>query len=458
MTPDEFRRYGYQAIDWIADFLERPERYPVLATVKPGQLTDALPACGPECGEPMETILADFERLIVPALTHWNHPGFMAYFASSAAQAAILGELLSSAVNQNGMVWKTSPAVTELEQVSLKWLRQWYGLPEDWFGLLFDTASVGSMHAIAAARHAADPDSRTKGMRAPLTVYTSAQSHSSIEKGAIALGFGQEYVRRIPVDAEFRMRPDELAAAIERDLRDGLRPCCVCATVGTTNTTSVDPVPAIADICEKHGVWLHVDSAYAGAFMTAPEFRWAFEGCDRADSLVTNPHKMLLTPMDCSAFFTRKPETLRQAFSLIPEYLRTEDHPRVVNLMDYGVPLGRRFRSLKLWFVMRAYGREGMAEVMRGHVRLAQIIKRAVDEDPRFECVAPAPFSVVCFRYKGTDEENKRIQERVNSTGDMFISGTVLNGRYTLRLAIGNLATRREHVERAWELISKAVE
>ncbi len=366
--------------------------------------------------------------------------------------------MLSSAVNQNGMVWKTSPAATELEQVSLKWLRKWYGLPENWFGLLYDTASIGSMHGIAAARHAADPESRTKGQRSPLTVYTSEQSHSSIEKGAIALGFGQEFVRRIPVDEEFRMKPDVLAAAIERDLRDGLKPCCVCATVGTTNTTSVDPVPQIADICEKHGIWLHVDSAYAGAFMVAKEFRWAFEGCDRADSLVTNPHKMLLTPMDCSAFFTRKPETLRQAFSLIPEYLRTEDHPRIVNLMDYGVPLGRRFRALKLWFVMRAYGREGMAQVMRSHVELAGIIKRAVDDDPRFERVAPMPFSVVCFRYKGTDEENKRIQDCVNATGDMFISGTVLKGKYTLRLAVGNLATRREHVERAWELISKAVE
>ncbi len=458
MTSDEFRRYGYQAIDWIADFLERPERYPVLATVKPGQLTDALPSCGPERGESMEAIFGDFERLIVPALTHWNHPAFMAYFASSAAHPAILGELLSSAVNQNGMVWKTSPAVTELEQVSLKWLRQWYGLPEDWFGILYDTASIGSLHGLAAARHAADPDSRTKGLSPRLTVYTSEQSHSSIEKGAIALGIGQEHVRKIPVDAEFRMKPEEVAAAIERDLREGLKPCCVCATVGTTNTTSVDPVAAIADICEKHGIWLHVDSAYAGAFMTAPEFRWAFEGCDRADSLVTNPHKMLLTPMDCSAFFTRKPDTLRRAFSLIPEYLRTEEHPRVVNLMDYGVPLGRRFRALKLWFIMRSYGREGIAEVMRSHVSLAQIIKRAVDEDPRFERVAPAPFSVVCFRYKGTDDENRRILKCVNSTGEMFISGTELKGRYTLRLAIGNLATRREHVERAWELIRKAVE
>jgi aromatic-L-amino-acid/L-tryptophan decarboxylase len=458
MTSEEFRRYGYQAIDWVAGFLERPERYPVLATVKPGELTDALPARGPERGEPMEAILADFERLIVPALTHWNHPGFMAYFASSAAQQAILGELLSAAVNQNGMVWKTSPAVTELEQASLKWLRQWIGLPEEWFGLLFDTASIGSMHAIAAARHAADPESRTKGMQPRLTVYTSEQSHSSIEKGAIALGFGQEHVRKIPVDDAFRMKPEALAAAIEQDLKDGLKPCCVCATVGTTSTTSVDPVPAIADICEKYGVWLHVDSAYAGSFMVAPEFRWAFAGCDRADSLVTNPHKMLLTPMDCSAFFTRKPETLRSAFSLIPEYLRTEEHPRAVNLMDYGVPLGRRFRSLKLWFVMRSYGREGMADVMRSHVSLAQIIKRAVEEDARFELTAPAPFSVVCFRYKGTDEENKRIQDCVNATGDMFISGTVLKGRYTLRLAVGNLATRREHVERAWELIRKAVE
>jgi aromatic-L-amino-acid decarboxylase len=453
MTPEEFRRHGYQAIDWIADYLARPERYPVLAKVKPGELTDALPAAGPERGEPMETILADFERLIVPAVTHWNHPGFMAYFAISASEPGILGELLATALNLNGMLWKSSPAVTELEQVALRWLRQWTGLPEDWFGCIYDSASIGSMHGIAAARQAADPQCRTRGAAQGLVVYTSGQAHSSIEKGAIAVGIGQDFVRKIPVDAEFRMRPDALEAAIERDLADGLRPCCVCATVGTTSTTSVDPVPEIADICERRGIWLHVDAAYAGSIMVAPEFRWAFAGCDRADSLVTNPHKWFMTPVDCSVFYTRRPEVLRAAFSLIPEYLRTTDEPRAVNLMDYGVPLGRRFRALKLWFVMRYFGREGMASLLREYVRLAQDLAREVDADARFERVAPTPFSVVCLRYKGTDDQNRRIQEHVNSTGEIFISGTVLNGRFTLRLAIGNRATQREHVERAWALI-----
>jgi aromatic-L-amino-acid decarboxylase len=458
MTPDEFRRYGYQTIDWIADYLAHPERYPVLATVKPGQLTDALPASGPERGEPMEAILADFDRLVAPAVTHWNHPGFMAYFANTGSEPGILGELLSAALNVNGMVWQSSPAVVELEQVALRWLREWTGLPLDWFGLIYDTASVASMHAVAAAREAADPQSRTRGTSPGLVVYASGQAHSSIEKGAIAVGIGQDNFRKVPVDAEFRMRPDALAEMVGRDLAAGLHPCCVCATVGTTATTSVDPVPEIADIAERHGLWLHVDAAYAGSLMLAPEFRWAFAGCDRADSLVMNPHKWLLTPMDCSAFFTRRPEVLRSAFSLIPEYLRTAFDPRAVNLMDYGVPLGRRFRALKLWFVMRYYGREGLANILRAHVALAQELAAQVDADSRFERTAPTPFSVVCFRYKGTDDENKQIQERVNSTGEIFISGTVLNDRYTLRIAIGNQATQRSHVQRAWELIHEAAD
>jgi aromatic-L-amino-acid decarboxylase len=455
MTPDEFRRHGHQAIDWIAEFLENPSRYPVLPSIKPGQLTDALPAAGPEYGEPMERIAADFERLIVPAMTQWNHPGFLAYFANSATPEGILGELFTAALNGNGMLWKTSPAVTELEQVALRWLRQWSGLPEDWFGLIYDTASTSSMHAIAAAREAADPESRTKGSRAGLVVYTSEQAHSSIEKGAIAVGIGQDYVRKIPVDDEFRMRPDALREAIDSDLAAGLRPCCVSATVGTTSTTSVDPVPAIADLCEQHGIWLHVDAAYAGAAALVPELRWAFAGCERADSFVTNPHKWMLTPMDCSVFYTRRPEVLRRAFSLIPEYLQTAQDPRAVNLMDYGVPLGRRFRALKLWFILRSYGREGLAETIRGHVAMAQDFARMVDADPCFERTAAAPFSVVNFRYKGSDDENRRILDRVNATGEVFLSGTVLRRRFTMHLAVGNHQTRPEHVARAWELVRR---
>jgi len=453
MTPDEFRRYGHEAIDWIAAYLENPQRYPVLPRVKPGQLTDALPEAGPRQGEPMEKITADFERLVVPAMTHWNHPGFFAYFANSSTPEGILGEMFTAALNGNGMLWKTSPAVTELEQVVLRWLRQWSGLPENWFGLIYDTASVASMHAIAAAREACDPESRTRGNRPGLVVYTSEQAHSSIEKGAIAVGIGQDYVRKIAVDDEFRMRPDALREAIEKDILAGLRPCCVSATVGTTSTTSVDPVPAIADICEQYRLWLHVDTAYAGATAILPEYRWAFAGCERADSFVTNPHKWLLTPMDCSVFYTRRPDVLRRAFSLVPEYLQTAQDPRAVNLMDYGVPLGRRFRALKLWFILRSYGLEGLQEVLRAHIRMAQEFAAVVDGDPRFERTAPAPFSVVNFRYNGTDDENKRILEAVNATGEAFLSGTVLHGRFTMHLAVGNHATRPEHVRRAWQLV-----
>ena len=457
MTPEEFRRHGHQAIDWIAEFLEHVERYPVLPPVKPGDLTDALPQQGPERGEPMEAIVADFERLIVPASTQWNHPGFLAYFANSSTPEGILGELYTAALNGNGMLWKTSPAVTELEQVTLRWLRQWSGLPEDWFGLIYDTASISSMHAIAAAREAADPESRTKGTARGLVVYTSEQSHSSIEKGAIAVGIGQDNVRKVPVDAEFRMRPDALEELIERDLRAGLRPCCVTATVGTTSTTSVDPVAAIAEICRRHNLWLHVDAAYAGSAALMPEFRWAFEGCGQADSFVTNPHKWLLVPMDCSVFYTRRPEVLRRAFSLVPEYLETQADPRAVNLMDYGVPLGRRFRALKLWFVLRSYGREGLAAMLREHVRLAQWFAREVEADSRFELAAPVRFSVVNFRYKGSDESNRRILERVNAAGDVFLSSTVLSGKYTMHLAVGNQFTGQRHVQRAWDLLRSVV-
>jgi aromatic-L-amino-acid/L-tryptophan decarboxylase len=455
MTPEDFRRHGHQAIEWIAEFLENPGRYPVLSRAKPGELTDALPASGPETGEPMERILADFERLVVPAMTHWNHPGFMAYFANSATPEGILGEMFAATMNANGMLWKTSPAVTELEQVALRWMRQWSGLPEEWFGLIYDTASTSSMHAIAAAREAADPESRTRGTRPGLVVYTSEQAHSSVEKGAIAVGIGQDYVRKIAVDDEFRMRVDALQRAVEADVVAGLRPCCVTATVGTTSTTSVDPVPAIADICERYRMWLHVDAAYAGSAALLPEARWAFAGCDRADSFVTNPHKWLMTPMDCSVFYTRRPEVLRRAFSLIPEYLETAQDPRALNLMDYGVALGRRFRALKLWFVLRSFGREGLAAVIRRHIAIARDFASWVDADPCFERTAPAPFSVVNFRYRGTDDENRAILDRVNATGEAFLSGTVLRGRFTMRMAIGNRGTGPEHVARVWELVRR---
>jgi aromatic-L-amino-acid decarboxylase len=457
MSPEEFRRFAHEAVDWIAGYLADPECYPVLPKIQPGELADTLPHSGPEAGEPMERLLEDFRRLIVPGITHWNHPGFMAYFANTAPGPGIIGELLAASLNANAMLWKTSPAATELEQVVLDWLRQWMGLPDGLFGIIYDTASTSSMHAIAAAREMADPEARTLGASRGLTLYTSEQAHSSIEKGAISIGIGQHNVRKIPVDGEFRMRPEALAQAVEADLAAGLRPFCVVATVGTTSTTSIDPVPAIAEIAERHGLWLHVDAAYAGSAAIVPELRHILNGAERADSLVVNPHKWLFTPVDLSAFYTRRPDILRRAFALVPEYLRTAEDSRAVNYMDYGVPLGRRFRALKLWFVMRYFGREKLAEMIRSQIAWAHELADAVDADPCFERAAPAPFSVVCFRYKGTDEENRRLLDTVNASGEFFISHTVLHGRFTLHLAIGNMGTTLEHVMRAWEMIRRAV-
>jgi aromatic-L-amino-acid decarboxylase len=457
MSPEEFRRFAHESVDWIADYLSHPERYPVLSKMAPGELVDALPRRGPEQGESMERLLEDFESLIVPAITHWNHPGFMAYFANTAPGPGIIAELLSASLNANAMLWKTSPAATELEQVVLDWLRQWMGLPDGTFGIIFDTASTSSMHAIAAARELADPEARTLGASRGLTLYCSEEAHSSIEKGAMAIGIGQRNVRKIGTDAEFRMRPEALAAAVEADIAAGLRPFCVVATVGTTSTTSIDPVPAIADIAARHRLWLHVDAAYAGAAAIVPEFRHIMDGVERADSVVMNPHKWFFTPFDLSAFYTRRPDILRRAFSLVPEYLRTAEDGRAVNYMNYGVPLGRRFRALKLWFVMRYYGREKMADAIRAQIGWAQELAAAVDADPNFERTAPAPLSVVCFRYKGTDDENRRLLEAVNASGEFFLSHTVLRGKFTLHLAIGNMGTTREHVMGAWEMVRRSI-
>jgi len=442
----------------MADYLAHSGRYRVLPRMKPGDLIDGLPRCAPEHGEPMSAILEDFQRLIVPAATHWNHPGFMAYFATSASGPGILGEMLSAALNMNGMLWKTSPAAVELEQVTLEWLWRAIGLPGNPFGIIFDTASTASMHAIAAAREMVAPEVRAEGNSGSLVLYTSEQSHSSIEKGAIAIGIGQKNVRKIAVDAEFRMRPDTLAEAIGRDRAAGLRPFCVVATVGTTSTTSIDPVEPIADIAEQNHLWLHVDAAYAGVTAIAPEFQHILKGCERADSFLTNPHKWLFTPVDLSALYTRRPDILRRAFSLVPEYLRTADDPRAVNYMDYGVPLGRRFRALKLWFVLRYYGRAGIAEIIRSQIGWAHELANQIDADQRFERTAPTPLSTVCFRLKGDDEANRALLERVNASGEVFLSHTMLRDRYCLRLAIGNIGTTRQHVQRAWELVQTAVQ
>lgn len=458
MPPEQFRRFGHQVVDWIADYFEHIRDYPVLARVQPGELAAQLPASAPECGEPMEAVLADFERLILPAVTHWNHPRFHAYFSVSASAPGILAEALIAALNMNGMLWKTSPAATELEQVTLGWLREWLGLPGNFFGVIHDTASTNAVHAIAAARFRADPQVRRRGHTQPLTLYASELAHSSIEKGAMVLGIGLDNVRKIPVDSEFRMRPDRLEEAICQDLASGRKPFFVCATVGTTSVASIDPVPAVADVAARYGLWLHVDAAYGGAAAVAPELRHVLAGAERADSLVVNPHKWLFTPIDLSALYTPHPDILRQTFSVVPEYLRTSEDERVVNFMDYGIPLGRRFRSLKLWFIMRYFGRERVAEIIRTHIRWASEFASWVAADPRFELAAPAPLSLVCFRLKGADEQNRRLLEAVNASGRAYLSHNVMNGAFVLRFAIGHINTTLEDVRNAWEAIAAAAD
>jgi aromatic-L-amino-acid decarboxylase len=474
MDAETFRTYGHQIIDWIADYLGHPERYPVLAQVEPGQIRRQLPGPPPDGPESMAAILEDVDRIIVPGLTHWNHPAFLAYFAITGSGPGILGELLCSAFNVNAMLWKTSPAATELEEVVLDWLRQMLGLPPEFAGIIYDTASISSLHAIAAAREMVSGlKVREEGLSGRsdtprLRLYASEHAHSSIDKAALTLGIGQAGIRKIPVDAEFRMNPTALEQAIEQDLTAGWRPFCVVATVGTTSTTSIDPVAKIADICEKHQLWLHVDAAYAGSAAIVPELRHILDGCERADSFVMNPHKWMFTPIDLSAFYCRRFDVLRQAFSLVPEYLRTAQDEVARNYMDYGVQLGRRFRALKLWMVIRYFGRSGLVARLREHIRLAQQFAGWVDADPDFERLAPVPFSTVCFRARPRDlagreaepgvgqyldKLNETLLEAVNRTGQAYLSHTRLHKKLTLRLAIGNIRTTEEHVAHAWTLL-----
>jgi aromatic-L-amino-acid decarboxylase len=463
---DVFREEGHRLVDWVARYLAGAEAYPVLPRVRPGDVKASLPASPPSGPEPLRDVLADVERLILPGLTHWNHPGFFAYFANSSTAPAILGEMLAAAFNANGMLWKTAPSATELEVVVLDWLRQMLGLPAGLFGVIQDTASASTLVALAAAREAVPGlDVRRRGLvgQARLRMYASEHAHSSVDKAGIVLGIGQEGLRHIPVDAAFRMQPDALKAAVAEDRAAGWTPFAVVATVGTTSTTSIDPVPAIADVCEAQGLWLHVDAAYGGSAAVEPSLRGVLDGCDRADSLVLNPHKWLFVPVDLSVLYTRKPDVLRAAFSVVPDYLRTAEEAVAPNFMDYGVSLGRRFRALKLWMVMRAFGHEGLAARIREHVRLARVFRSWVEDDPAFEVVAPSPFSVVCFRarFPGVppeegDARNQAVMDAVNATGEAYLSHTRLSGRTVLRLAIGNIRTEERHVRRAWELLRQA--
>jgi aromatic-L-amino-acid/L-tryptophan decarboxylase len=428
-----FREDGAAALEWAASYLERVRELPVLAQVEPGQIRRALPDEPPEQGEPFAAVLRDLDEVLLPGITHWQHPGFFAYFATTGSEPGILAELLAATLNVTQILWRASPAATELELVTMDWLAQLLGLPRGWHGHIEDAASTSTLAALAAARQA----------HPGRVVVCSEQAHSSVEKAARLLGLA---VQKVPVDEQFRMRTDTLV-----DLQGA---CALVATVGTTSSTSVDPVDELAELCERQQLWLHVDAAYAGSAMVCPEFRWAWAGIERADSVVVNPHKWLFTPVDCSALWTRRPDELHAAMTLVPEYLRTGDED-ALNLSEYGPALGRRFRALKLWAVLRCYGREGLQERIREAVRLAELFEGWVRDEAGWELAAPRPFSVVCFRREGSDEENQSLLKRVNASGEAFISHTVLADRYVLRLAIGNARTTEADVRRAWDVLRK---
>lgn len=469
MDSSDFLKTGYRFIDWINGYLTNLENLPVLPGVKPGEIKRSLPQSPPEQPENFDQIISDLNEIIVPGVTHWNHPKFMAYFNSTSSSAGIFAELLSAAFNTNGMLWKTNPASTELEELTLNWLKELLGLPEDFWGIIYDLASNSTMHAIIAARENVEGYSiREKGFGGVknmprLRLYASEQAHSSVDKSAILAGIGLEGVRKIPVDDQFKMIPSELEKAIAEDKKNGWLPFCVVATIGTTSTTSIDPVNEIAEITQKENIWLHVDAAHAGIAAIVPEMRNILNGCEHADSFVVNPHKWMFIPIDISVLFTRKKEVLKQAFSLVHEYLKTDEDDEVTNFMDYGIQLGRRFRALKLWFVIRYFGREGLIKLIREHIRLAQELKNHIDENPNFERLAPVPLSTICFRTlnpnfsddEGLNKFNKDLLAKINDSGELFLSHTILNGKFTIRITISGLRTEQRHVQEAWELIDK---
>lgn len=459
MPPEEFLAHGRHILEWISEYLGSGGRYPVLAPVRPGDVRASLAPSPPREGEPFENILHDFEERVVPGLTHWNQPGFLAYFANTSSSPAILAELLAAAVNANAMIWRTSPAATEVEGLTVDWLRQLLGLPEAFAGFINDTASHNSLYALAAARARAFPEAGEQGLHALPAgrIYASEHVHSSIDKAVVTLGLGRRGMRHLPADAGYRMKPGALRAAIEEDLAAGVRPVAVVAVAGTTSTASIDPLPEIAEICGEHGIWMHVDAAYAGVAAIMEELRPLLAGWERADSIVLNAHKWLFTPMDCALLYCRRPEALADAFSLVPPYLRTREEDQSHDLMNYGVALGRSFRALKLWFVLRYFGGRGLADRLREHCRLARQFAGWVRASDRWQLMSATLLGLVVFRHhdpeKGRERNNlanERILDAVNASGEVFLSHTVLDGRYVLRLSVGNLRTRREHVELAW--------
>jgi aromatic-L-amino-acid decarboxylase len=467
MPKEEFIKYGYELIDWAANYLERIDSLPVLPDINPGDIKAKLPQRAPQSSQSMDDIIPDIEKIITPGVTHWQHPNFMAYFSSSGCGPGILGELVAAAFNTNGMVWKSNPASTELEETVLNWFRDIIGLPKEFFGVVYDSASISTLHGIAAARENAGLNVRTKGLCGlpKLRLYCTEHAHSSIDKACLTLGIGMEGIKRIASDKNFSMIPSELEKAIKEDRAKGYTPFCAVATIGTTSSTAVDPVNEIADICEKENIWLHLDSAYAGVTAMLPEMKKYFKGLEGVDSFVVNPHKWLFVPLDFSILYIRKPQILKQAFSLVPEYLKTSVDDVAINYMDYGVQLGRRFRAIKFWFVLRYFGIEGLQARLREHIRLGQLFAKWIDEHPMFERLAPVPFSTVCFRAKPSgwndekklNELNERLLNEVNATGKVFIVHTKLNGVFTIRMVIAGLRTDEKHVELAWQIIKDSL-
>ena len=464
MTPDAFRRHGHAVVDWIADYYTRIESFPVLSRAEPGQIRASLPADPPAKGEPFPAMLADIEKLILPGVTHWQSPNFYAYFPSNASGPAILGDLLSSGLGVQGMLWATSPACTELETHVLDWLVRMLDLPEKFLstssggGVIQDTASSASLCALLAARErATNFASNARGCDGKLVAYTSSQAHSSLEKGAQIAGIGREHLRTIEVDENFAIQPEALTRQIAQDRSAGLIPFFVCATVGTTSSNAIDPVPEIGRICRENNLWLHVDAAMSGTAALCPEFRHIHAGLEFADSYCFNPHKWMFTNFDCDCFYVADRKTLIQTLSVLPEYLRNKatETGAVIDYRDWQIPLGRRFRSLKLWFVIRHYGVEGLQHHIRRHIEMAQNFAAWVKKDDRFELAAPVPLNLVCFRHKGGDESNQTLMDRLNRSGDLYLTHTRLNNRMTLRLCVGQTNTTSHHVERAWKRIQE---
>lgn len=464
MDIKEFRKLGYSFVDWVADYLENVGDLPVMAQVQPGEIKSKLPQEPPEKGESMEALFEDFKRIILPGITHWQHPAWFAYFPANNSPPSILAELLTAGIGAQCMIWQTSPAATELEEVVMEWLKKMLDLPAEMQGCIQDTASTSTLCALLSARErATNFDSNEKGFHIPLTVYASEEAHSSIEKDAKIAGYGRNNLRYIQTGDSFAMIPSRLEEAIEKDKRNGLIPACVVATIGTTSSTAIDPLEDIGKICERHNVWLHVDAAFAGTAAILPEKRHILNGAQYMDSFVFNPHKWMLTNFDCSAYFVKDPGSLIRTFEIHPEYLKTGVDAKVKNFRDWGIQLGRRFRALKLWFVIRSYGVEGLREFVRKQIAMAQTFRQWVEEHEQFELMAPVPFSLVCFRYNdGRGEEelnqlNETLLNEVNGTGQVFLTHTTLRGKYTLRMAIGSRTTEEHHVRRAWELIANKV-